>query len=174
MNPPPMILPEFEDDASIWLYGFRDPLDASGRALVREAFTDFLPTWVAHENPVTGSFALLEDRFLLLCGTVEGGFSGCSVDSTTRILKDLRARSRLDALDRGLVFYRKDGAILAVSRSEFASRLSRGEVNAATRVFDLTPTRLGVLRRNALERPLRESWHAKAFPSAAPALPASN
>lgn len=163
MNPPPILLPEFEDRASIWLYGFREAMDDAALALVHDAFTQFMPTWVAHEKPVNGVFAMLERRFLLLCGTVEGGFSGCSVDSTTRVLKDLRSRHRLDALDRGLVFFRREGQIAAESRPQFAARVGRGEADATTPVFDLTATQLGVLRRHGLERPLRESWHARAF-----------
>ena len=66
-----------------------------------------------------GVFCIFEDRFLMLSGYAPGGISGCAVDSSVRVFKQLQAEG-LDGLERSQVYFRaEDGSIQAVHFTEF-------------------------------------------------------
>lgn len=160
-------LPTLGHDAACWIWGFPRDLDAVEQARILAAFELFLPDWKAHKKPVTGEAAILENRFVILGGTVEGGFSGCSMDAAFRVLKGIRQEHGLDGLDRSLVYWRDERGIQVTDRYQFGEKVRQGELGAETPVFDLTLTRLEDVRKGLFERPMRETWHARAFLNAA-------
>lgn len=160
---------DFPDDASLWIYGFRQALTTGERHAVKGELEAFLGEWVSHGAPVRGSYKIVEDRFVLLTGHTPGGISGCSMDSSVRVFKTLKDRHGLDGLDRSLVYYRDaQGEIQGVHFSEFQKLVEKGQIDAETKVFDTTLTSLDDLRLGAFEKPFANSWHARSFP-----LPAS-
>lgn len=161
------ILPNLPQDAACWLWGFPRDLDGVEQARVLASFELFLPDWKAHKQPVTGAVTFLENRFVLLGGTVEGGFSGCSMDAAFRVLKSIRQDQGLDGLERSLVYWRGPKGIDVTDRFTFSEKVKQGLVGPDTKVFDLTLTSLADVRGGLFEKPLKDSWHARAFLTAA-------
>ena len=154
----------FGDDARLWIYPFRDPLEEAGADLLRQTLDRFLPGWVSHGAPVEGQFRIHEHRFVLLVGHSPAGISGCSIDSSAANFKNLRDHHGLDGLDRSLVFFRdSEGNIQGRHFLDFKRLAASGRILAETPVFDTTITTLGQLRRGEFEKPFGESWHAARF-----------
>jgi hypothetical protein len=157
---------EMPDDARLWVFAAPDTLDERQEGWLREHVGEFVEGWVAHGAPVAGAFELVDDRFLLVAADERAtGVSGCSIDALTRTLKQAERElgtSLLDAASR--VWYRDpSGEVRAAPRAEFRERVRAGEVAGDTPVFDNTAPTVGAVRRGEWERPMRESWHAKAF-----------
>jgi hypothetical protein len=151
------------DESRLWVYGFGARLRNEDRQLLEARLAAFLTEWETHGSPVEGAFDFLEDRFLLLAGFAPGGLSGCSVDASVRVFKDLRGEG-LDGLDRSRIYFRSsEGDIRSVHFSQFQTLVDSGEVGGSTPVFDTNFSTLGQLRSEAIEKPLAESWHARAF-----------
>ncbi|HSR69046.1 MAG TPA: hypothetical protein VLU25_14005 [Acidobacteriota bacterium] len=157
---------DLPDQSRLWIMGFSRPLGERGRQAVSAQLESFLPTWNAHQIPVTGAFTLVEDRFAVVAGDAADGLSGCSMDSCMANFKQLK-RAGYDALNRALVFYRlADGSIQAADRLTFVKKAESGEIDDTTRVFDTTLQTLGELRRaKGFEKPLADSWHARLLPA---------
>lgn len=168
-----MNFPEFAhlpENARVWVYGFAEPLSGADAGAVREALREFLPNWVSHGARVESGFKIVEDRFVVLAGHIEGGVSGCSIDSSVRVFKQLKEERGLDGLNRGLVFYRDSkGKIQAVPFTEFNQVVDSGEITAETPTFDTTIQTLSQLNAGMLERAFKDSWHARSFPLPQPA-----
>lgn len=154
------------DHARLWVFASPDPLpvDASERLL--EQVDSFVDGWTAHGAPVAGAYQWREDRFLLVAADEAAtGVSGCSIDSLSRTLRVAERElgiSLLDASSR--VWYRDgDGAIRALPRAGFRQLVQDGEADGETPVFDNTAATVGAVRRGEWERPMRESWHGRAF-----------
>jgi hypothetical protein len=158
------------DDARLWVFAAARPLDDAQQAELLAHVDVFLHRWAAHGAPVVGGRELRHDRFLLVGADERAtGVSGCSIDSLFRSLGDVEARTGVPLRDSSLVFWRDAGGeVRAAPRPDFRERARAGEVDADTPVFDNTAGTVGDLRGGRWERPMRESWHGRAFGAAAP------
>jgi len=152
------------DDARLWVYGFRDPLDNANREIVQERLNAFVAEWLTHGADVQGAWAFVEDRFVVVAGHNPTGVSGCSIDSSVHNFKWLRDGYNLNALDRNLIFFRDgDGGVTSLDRASFQAEIDAGRVGTDTVVFDTTIQKLGDLQAGRFEVPLADGWHARAF-----------
>lgn len=159
---------QLPDDARLWVFAAARPLDdAQQQALL--AHTDaFLVRWAAHGAPVVGGRELRHGRFLLVGSDERAtGVSGCSIDTLFHTLGELERQLGVPMRDSSLVYFRDQaGEIQAEPRPAFRQRAAAGGVGEDTVVFDNTIGTVGELRGGGWEKPLRESWHARAFPIA--------
>jgi hypothetical protein len=152
------------DEARVWIQGFSRTLTREAGDIVRERMEAFLSIWASHGNRVHAAWKTVEDRFLVTAAHCETGLSGCGIDAYFRVLKGLRDQDGIDALDRGLVFHRReDGAIQATHHLEFFTLVEKGEAGPGTLVFDTLVETLGDLRKNRFELPFEASWHSRTY-----------
>lgn len=153
------------DAARVWVFGASQPLLGGEAERLLTGVDAFLRGWHAHGVAVVGSCDWVYDRFLMVAADEEAsGVSGCSIDSLFRTLKAGESQLGVSLLDSSLVFYRDaEQAVQSADRAAFRALVSGGEVDGSTIVFDNTVGRVGKIRQGEWERPLRESWHAKAF-----------
>ncbi|MEX2182489.1 MAG: hypothetical protein WD771_10635 [Gemmatimonadaceae bacterium] len=155
------------DDARLWVFGARAPLDDVDAPRLLGVVDGFLKSWKAHDNPLTCARDFREEYFLLVAVDERASdASGCSIDGLFRLLKQAEEGVGTSLVGGGTVYFRdKLGLVHAVSRADFQQLAATGEVNAETPVFDTTLTSVGELR-SRFERPARESWHADLLPTA--------
>lgn len=159
------------DDARLWVFAASRPLSAGESAALLERVNHFVSGWLAHGRPVVGAAELRHDRFLLVAADERAtGVSGCSIDSLFHTLGGVEAEMGLTLRDAAAVLFRDaSGEVRGATRPEFRELARGGAVDAETPVFDNTVSTVGALRAGEWERPLRESWHARAFPVGAKA-----
>ncbi len=149
---------DYSGNSTIWIYGFDKELSDREVTIVRDYFDNFVQSWKSHGDVVTGTYELLFDRFLILCAKTSG-VSGCSIDSSVSIFKELRDKHVLNALDQDLIFYRESLEINSVRRIGFEELVREGKITLDTPVFDTTIQNLEQLQEGKFEIPLRDSWH---------------
>jgi hypothetical protein len=156
-----MILENSPDSSRVWVYGFINKLSPHQKEIVILKLEEFKSNWQYHGKPVSGDYEILEDRFVFL--TTNDGISGCSIDSSVALFKDLKLQHALDALDQNLIFFRAKDGIEAVSRADFQAKVSDGEILDDTQVFNLTITTIADIRKGQFELDFTRSWHNQAF-----------
>jgi thiosulfate sulfurtransferase len=151
--------------ARIWIYGAPAPLTPPETEALGNHRAGFLSEWQSHGREVTPGWSLLEGQFLVV-GTDEEAMSlsGCSIDSMFRAVEAF-GRDAGIAFERGgnQIFFRDGQTIRSIDRAGFGDLASKGAVTPDTLVFDTTISRKEDLDRGLLERPLRDTWHMKAF-----------
>ena len=152
------LLSTFDNDARIWIYGFSKQLNGNDKKIVGNVLDQFVKSWKSHGDDVTGAFSLIYDRFAILAAE-SSGVSGCSVDSSVGIFKELRNKHALDALNLNLIFYRVDDKIESVTRPEFSDMVKAGKIAIETTVFDTSIRSLDQLKEGKFEIPVKNSWH---------------
>ncbi|MBD3223285.1 MAG: hypothetical protein GF313_01035 [Caldithrix sp.] len=160
-----MLFADFNDDARLWIYGFSKPLTASDQKNIRMNMNDFMASWTSHGDKVKGAYHIIYDRFIII--VAENTISGCSIDSSIKVLQQLDENYNLNGLDFSLVFYRNKGNVFAVSRRQFQKLVQNGTVDHHTIVYNNTLTTLGQLRAGEWETTFDKSWHAKTFKKSA-------
>ena len=155
---------ELPDEARLWIFASPDALTPAASRELLARVDAFLEEWHAHGHPVVGGRDWRYDRFLMVAADEAAtGVSGCSTDALFRIFKAAERELGISLLDGSLVWYREGNEIRSATRADFRDRVRRGEVTQDTIVFDNTTSSVGAVRQGRWERPMRESWHGKAF-----------
>jgi len=155
---------DFSDQSKIWIYSFDHNLSEEEIKAVTEVLTKFIPNWNSHGDPVKGDFVVVYNRFVILCADNSEMISGCSIDSSVRVFKDLKQKQNLDALNQDLLFFRYlDNEIFSADRREFQDMVNAGKIDSKSIVFNNTIQTLRELRKGAWETPSHNSWHISAF-----------
>lgn len=162
-----MALAGLPDHARIWVFGADSPLTAAQRDALDADLAGFVRGWAAHGESLLAAHEIVDDAFVVVAVDESAhGASGCSIDAMVRHLAELEERLGTTLLDGGRIWYRTGpGDIVSCEREEFRSRSERGEIDAATQVFDPTIDTLGELRAGGLERSAGASWHARLLSS---------
>ena len=129
---------------------------------------DFVSNWQSHGDPVKGYANLFFGQFILLMADETAtGVSGCSTDSSVRLIKTIEEKCKVQLFERqDLAFVVKDKIqLLPFSQLQYA--VENNFINSDTLYFNNT-----VLTKRELEQnwiiPAQKSWLAKRI-----SLPAS-
>lgn len=80
----------FSDQAKVWVYQADRFLSETEVAWVKEQLEAFIPTWNAHGAKLNATFEVLSSCFICLAVEEdEASASGCSIDSSVRIIKQI-------------------------------------------------------------------------------------
>jgi len=152
------------DDARLWIFGARTPLDEVDTPRLLTAVDRFLAGWKAHGAPLTTGREFTREFFLAVAvDGAAGRIGGALIDGLFRVLQEIEAGIGTSMVGGGLVFFRDSaGFVHSCTRAEFTHMGAMGEVDAATPVFDTTLTTVGEYRAG-FERPAGESWQGQLF-----------
>ena len=154
-------LPEdFAANSRVWIYQ-SDRIFFMQEALDMEPMLqDFVAQWKSHGTPVKGFANLFFGRFIILMADENAtGVSGCSTDSSVRLLKEIEKKYNVNLFDRQmLTFYIKEKIeLLPLSQLNYA--IQNKFITEDTLYFDNT-----VLTKTALENnwitPVKNTWLA--------------
>ena len=123
----------------------------------------FVQSWNSHGTPVKGYANLFYGQFIILMADeTASGVSGCSTDSSVRLIKDIEQRFSVPMFDRlNLAFYIKD-KIQIVPLAQLPYALENGFIHPDTLYFNNTAATKEELETNWLI-PLKDSWLASRF-----------
>lgn len=165
-----MAFQNLPDDSRVWIYGFDKKLKPDEVILVNNRLQQFVETWKVHGSSVAGGFELLEDQFILIA--TNDAVSGCSIDSSVAVFKELKQLHGLDALNQNMIFFRNENKeVQTVTRNEFQQLVKDGAINQDSQVFNLMLNTYGQVKENSFELAFSESWHSKVFKLPQEALP---
>lgn len=147
----------------IWIYQSNLELTAQEIEQSIEKLSGFTEQWKAHGKQLAARAEVRYNRFIILFLDEDvAAATGCSIDKSVRLLKELQSELNIELFDRMLIAYRHGDAIKVASRSVFENLIEKGEVNENTLVFDNTVSNSEELA-SRWEVPMKESWHAKVF-----------
>lgn len=155
------ILPtDFPPDSRVWIYQSNRPFSAQESAEIGEQLHQFTAQWNSHGTPVKGWGSLLFNQVIvLIADESEAGVSGCSTDSSVRIIKSLERQYNVNLFDRlALGFVVKDRLeLLPLAQVGYA--LEKGYLSPDTLYLNNTVQTKGELETRWLV-PLKQSWLA--------------
>lgn len=125
-----------ESSARVWIYQSGRRFTETEKHTISEALSAFTESWVAHGNPLKTSFKIFYDQFIVL-GADESfnEASGCSIDGSVRVMKQIDEQYRLNLFDRTNVAFKKD-SIEVINLSNLSKALGEGVWQSDTLVFN--------------------------------------
>lgn len=151
----------FHPGSRVWIYQCNRLFTLNEALEIGEMLKEFTMQWKSHGTPVKGAAYLFFGQFIaLIADETATGVSGCSTDSSVRLIKDMEQRFGVNMFDRTtLAFVVKDQVqLLPLSQLQYA--FDNGFINGDTLYFNnLVQTKEELESKWIIA--VKESWLAK-------------
>jgi hypothetical protein len=148
----------------IWIYQTSRKLNQQEEFTIVETLKSFCDQWVAHGSELKTSFRIDHHRFVLL--TVDeqaGGASGCSIDSSVRVLKELEQKLKLDFFDRSEIAFWQNDEVVTYPLNQLKNLFADGRLNHDSETFNTLAATLGDWNENS-RMSVANSWLKRYLP----------
>jgi hypothetical protein len=144
----------------VWIYLSDKELKGDLHQSVSKAGESFVQNWKAHDVPLSASFEIINDRFIVVkVDETQYNASGCSIDKLLRLIKQLETDHQLQLLNRLLVAYRSDNGIEVVHSTKVKDLLSSKSLNENSLIYNVAASNSFEFKN--WEQPLKETWLKK-------------
>lgn len=147
------------DHSRVWIYQANRFLSDAEVVSANEMIQNFLPQWKSHGKELAASIEIIANLFIVVMADegVEAP-SGCSIDSSVKLIKEIQGALNVDFFDRLVISYLSDNKIQLCKMFQFQDKLKSGELNENTIVFNnLVENKLKL--KNEWLVPVKSSWH---------------
>lgn len=153
------LIPEdFSAESRVWIYqsnrlfGIREALH------IETMLKEFVDNWHSHGTPVKGYGNLLFGQFIvLMADETATGVSGCSTDSSVRLIKDIEQSFQVELFNRQMLAFLVKGKIQILPLSQIQYAIENKFIDAETLYFNNLVQTKEELMNNWLI-PLKNSW----------------
>lgn len=92
---------DFSDSSRVWIYQCNRLFFISEALQIEDMLNEFLEKWNTHGTPVKGYANLFFGQFIvLMADETAAGVSGCSTDSSVRLIKQIEEAFKVDMFNR--------------------------------------------------------------------------
>jgi len=152
---------DFDKSSRVWIYQ-SNRLFTFGEALqIEDLLNNFAKNWQSHGAPVKGYANLFFGQFIILMADESPtGVSGCSTDSSVRLIKEIEQLFNVNLFDRLLLAFLIKEKVQLLPLAQINYSVENNFINEETIYFNNT-----VLTKEELESkwmiPVKQSWLAK-------------
>lgn len=146
----------------IWIYQADRELTLAEEKILSDVLAAFCDQWMVHGQPMETSFEIRYNQFVILAANDQA--SGCSIDSSVRVVKEVGSKLGVDFFNRGLVAFLQSDRVKTVSVANLKEAFTQGQWNASTLTFNNLIDSKADLEKNWILL-ARASWLKRFLPS---------
>ena len=156
---------DFSPESRVWIYQSNRPFNEQEEKEINEQLFQFSQSWKSHTEPVKGFGKLFFRQFIILMADESAtGVSGCSTDSSVRLIKSLEKQYAVSLFDRLLILFFIKNKMEMLPLSQVQHAFEKGFINEDTLFFNNTISTKAALENNWLI-PIKGSWLMKKIPA---------
>lgn len=153
----------FSPQSRVWIYQSNREFTASEVAEIQEKLDAFTAQWLAHGHQLKAKAEIIHNFFIVI--TVDetaSNVTGCSIDASVRVLKEIEAQYNLDLFNRFNMAYMTDNKVFSLNKEDFETLVSIKKITPDTIVFNnMVQTREEF--ETKWQVPFAQSWHNTVF-----------
>ncbi len=155
-----LLPPGFAASSRVWIYQSNRAFTASEAEQIDQALGAFVKGWQSHGTPVTGYGKLFFRRFIvLMADETASGVSGCSTDSSVRVIKQLEEQYGVNLFNRQLLAFVIKDQVQILPLSQLNYSVENNFIDAETVYFNnIVQTKQELLDNWII--PVKDSWFA--------------
>lgn len=151
---------DFNDNSHVWVYQSNRNFSVKEVIQIEELLKDFTKSWKSHGTPVKGYANIFFGQFIILMADETAmGVSGCSTDSSVRLIKNIEQDFQVELFDRLMLAFIIQERIQLLPLSKITSYLENNLIATETLYFNNTILTKKELLNNWII-PVKESWLA--------------
>lgn len=157
---------DFDDSSRVWIYQSSRLFQISEALEIEGILKNFVASWQSHGTPVKGFANLFYGRFLVfMADETAAGVSGCSTDSSVRVVKQIEQHFKTEMFDRQLLCFLKNGKIEQLPLNQLTYAINNGFIKENDLYFDNTVATKAALLTN-WPTPAGNTWLQRMFVNA--------
>jgi hypothetical protein len=158
------LLPEgFDDSSRVWVYQSNRLFTLNEAFQIEDILKTFVSNWNSHGTPVKGYANLFFGQFIvLIADETAHGVSGCSTDSSVRIIKDIEQMFKVNMFDRLLLAFLVKEKVQMIPAAQLPYALQNNFIEPTSIYFNNTILNLEQLKHSWMI-PVKDSWLAKKY-----------
>lgn len=153
----------FSPQSKVWIYQSNRKFTEQEATEISDILARFVDQWTAHGSQLQAKAEIFHNYFIVL--TVDeqmANATGCSIDSSVRIMKEIESKYGLDLFDRFNMAYRIDDEVHVAPKEDFETLISIKKIGLETIVFNNLVQTLEDFEQK-WEVQLQDSWHKNIF-----------
>ena len=163
MNFQEQVPAEFHDTSRVWVYQSSRLFFLSEALEIETILEQFVETWKSHGANVKGYANLFFGQFIvLMADETATGVSGCSADSSVRVIKEIEQKFNVQLFERQTLAFVIKEKIQLLPMSQINYAIENNFINADTLYFNNTIQTKEELLNNWII-PIKESWLVKRY-----------
>lgn len=152
---------DMPDHARVWIYQCNRFLSEGEQESVKSRASAFIEQWNSHGNELDATYELFYGKFLVFfVDEQQASVSGCSIDKSVALMKELENELGVGFFDRMLIAYKDGDKIEQKQMNDFWALRKANIVTNDTIVFNNLVANKGEFV-NSWQVPFSESWHAE-------------
>lgn len=158
------LIPEdFSHNSRVWIYQCNRLFTLSEALEIEELLEEYTKTWLSHGAKVQGYANLFFGQFIILIADETAtGVSGCSTDSSVRLIKNIEQDYHVNLFDREMLAFVVKERIQLLPMNQLNYAMENNFINTDTLYFNNTvQTKEELLNKWLI--PVKESWLAKKY-----------
>ncbi len=153
----------FDPGSRVWIYQCNRLFTISEALETEDLLKEFTSQWKSHGTPVKGAAYLLFGQFIILIADEQAtGVSGCSTDSSVRMIKDIEQKFSVNLFDRMTLAFIINEKIQLLPLNQLQYGIDNRFITADTLYFNNTVQTKDELKKNWII-PVKDSWLANKF-----------
>ena len=152
---------DFNDSSRVWIYQSSRLFFMSEALQIEDLLEKFVEGWQSHGTAVKGYANLFFGQFIvLMADETATGVSGCSTDSSVRLIKEIEQKMNVQLFERQTLAFVVKDKIQLLPLSQLTYAVKNDFINADTLYFNNTVQTKQELLQNWII-PINKSWLAK-------------
>ncbi|MBC8985885.1 ABC transporter ATPase [Pedobacter sp. N36a] len=153
----------FSPQSKVWVYQSNRAFTETEANAIQQKLNDFTANWKAHGHQLAAKALVLYNFFIVLTvDEASAGVTGCSIDASVRVLKEIEQEYGIDLFNRFNMAYKIDEQVIVTNKEDFETLVSIKKVTPETTVFNNMVQTLEEFQTK-WEVPFEQSWHSKVF-----------
>lgn len=153
----------FSPQSKVWIYQSNRRFTDQETAEIQNILNDFVAQWTAHGHQLKAKAEVFHHYFIVLTVDQEvANATGCSIDSSVRVIKEIESKFGLDLFDRFNMAYKIGNDVHVATKEDFETLISIKKIGLDTIVFNNLVQTLEDFEQK-WEVPLQDSWHKNIF-----------
>lgn len=147
-----------------WIYQANRSLNDGEVKVISEKLTKFCDQWTAHQVPLQTSYSIDHKRFVVLAVSEDTSSpSGCSIDGSVRVLKDLGQELNVDFFNREEIAFIGNNEIITYPMRDLKRLFAAGVLHENSIALNTLVPSLGEwMNKNQVRA--GESWLRRYIP----------
>jgi hypothetical protein len=152
---------DFSDESRVWIYQSNRLFSISEALAIEEMLEGFVKSWHTHGTPVKGYGNLFFGQFIvLIADETAAGVSGCSTDSSVRLIKQVEQQFGVSLFDMQLLAFLIGDKLQVLPLPQIKYAGKQQFLNGDTLYFNNTVQTKRELENNWII-PVKDSWLGK-------------
>ncbi len=148
------------DTSRVWVYQCDQFVSDEVAEQIQSNLYDFTMIWKSHGQDVESYAQLFHKKFLVFVADETNHVSGCSIDSSVRLIQQMEQAYNLNFFDRLNFSYLQDDNVTVINNTQLKQAYESGTINDNTLMFDnLVSTKEAFINNWII--PLNESWYTR-------------